>query len=129
MKKINEEFLHFLWKNQYLAGITFYTAGNFKLSVIDPGIHNLDSGPDFFAAKVKIDHTLWVGNVELHINASDWIRHHHGEDDAYDSVIMHVVYYHDCDITRKNGRTIPTAIIRFPHLLWDSLPGSNSKRV
>jgi hypothetical protein len=75
MKKINEEFLHFLWKNQQLTGVTFYTDGNFKLNVIDPGIHNHNSGPDFFNAKIELDDTIWAGNIELHINASDWIKH------------------------------------------------------
>ncbi len=84
MKKINEEFLHFLWKNQQLTGVTFYTDGNFKLNVIDPGIHNHNSGPDFFNAKIELDDTIWAGNIELHINASDWIKHGHPTDKSYD---------------------------------------------
>ncbi len=123
MKKINEEFLHFLWKNQHLAGVTFHTGNTFDLKVLDPGIYNTDAGPDFFNARVEIDRTIWAGNVELHINASDWLKHGHGEDPAYDSVIMHVVYFNDCVITRPDGQVIPTAILRFPHILWDKYTG------
>lgn len=120
MNKINEEFLHFLWKNQKLAGVSVISYDKKTIRVLDPGTHNMDSGPDFFNARVEIDGTLWAGNVELHINASDWIKHGHKEDAAYDSVILHVVYFNDCEITRENGLTIPSAVIRFPGLLWNS---------
>jgi len=120
MNKINEEFLHFLWKNQKLAGISIISSDKQNIRVLDPGYHNVDSGPDFFNARVEIDGTLWAGNVELHINASDWLKHGHKEDAAYDSVILHVVYFNDCEITRANGSKIPAAILRFPGLLWNS---------
>lgn len=120
MHKINEAFLHFLWKNQHLAGITCFSRENLKIEVIDPGHHNEDAGPDFFNARVKINDTMWAGNVELHINASDWIKHGHEKDPAYDSVILHVVYFDDCQITRANGESIPTVVLRFPGLLWSS---------
>ncbi len=119
MKKIDENFLHFLWKNQQLAGVVLSNCDNSTLNVIDPGIHNSDSGPDFFNAKIEIDNTLWAGNIELHINASDWIRHGHDNDPAYESVILHIVYFNDCIITRKSGEKIPAAVLRFPTLMWD----------
>jgi hypothetical protein len=119
MKKINEEFLHFLWKNQQLTGIVLTAASGRKIRVMDPGQHNQDAGPDFFNAKVRIDGTLWAGNVELHINASDWIRHGHSNDRAYDSVILHVVCFNDCEIRRPDGQVVPAAMLRFPTLMWD----------
>ena len=120
MKKINEEFLHFLWKNQHLTGIRLTSPENSRIEVLDPGMHNHDSGPDFFNAKVVINGTTWAGNVELHINASDWIKHGHREDKAYDSVILHVVCFNDCQITRTTGETIPAVMLRFPTLMWDT---------
>ena len=120
MRKINEEFLHFLWKNQHLTGIRLTSPGNSCIEVLDPGMHNLDAGPDFFNAKVTIDGTTWAGNVELHINASDWIRHGHSSDKGYDSVILHVVCFNDCEITRTTGETIPSVMLRFPSLMWDT---------
>ncbi len=118
MIKINEEFLQFLWKNHHLTGITVYSPEKSEIRVVEPGIQNLDAGPDFFNAKVVIDGTTWAGNVELHINASDWIKHGHSSDKTYDSVILHVVCFNDCEIRRMNGELIPVAMLRFPALMW-----------
>lgn len=79
------------------------------VEVIDPGLYNnSDAGPDFFNAKVKVDGILWVGNVEIHIKASDWYRHHHDKDSAYDSVILHVVQQADMEVKNSQGKTLTT---------------------
>ena len=57
-----------------------------EVEVIDPGLHNRNSGPDFFNAKVKIGGTLWVGNVEIH-DKSKWVsltvRYRCSQDTSY----------------------------------------------
>ncbi len=75
---------------------------------------NTNAGPDFFNAKLKIDDTLWVGNVEIHTQASDWLRHGHDRDIAYDSVILHVVSDSNCDVYRANGELVPQVILSCP---------------
>ncbi len=119
MLKITEEFLHFIWKNQSLTGILLESENGGNIEVLDPGVHNMDSGPDFFNSKISIDGTTWAGNVEIHINASDWMKHGHHHDPAYDSIILHVVYFNDCIITRSNNHQVPTTLLRFPHILWE----------
>lgn len=69
------------------------------VEVIDPGLHNFGAGPDFFNAKVRVGGQLWVGNVEIHLRSSDWYRHHHEDDPAYNNVILHVVGMKDCEVT------------------------------
>ncbi len=103
---MTEEFLHYLWKFKLLKGELLLTNGE-KVEIIHQGTHNTDAGPDFFNAKLKIGETLWAGNVEIHIKASDWYLHQHQNDMAYDTIILHVVYQNDIDIKRKNGETIP----------------------
>ena len=77
------------------------------VEVIDAGLPNTNAGPDFFNAKLKIGDTLWVGNIEVHTLASDWMRHGHDKDAAYDSVILHVAETVDCEVFRANGAPVP----------------------
>ncbi len=79
-----------------------------------PGLQNPNAGPDFFNAKLKIDGALWVGNIEIHTHSSDWFRHGHDCDKAYDSVILHVVSEADTEITRTNGEQIPQLLLTCP---------------
>ena len=77
------------------------------VEVIDAGLPNTNAGPDFFNAKLKIGSTLWVGNIEVHTLASDWMRHGHDKDAAYDNVILHVAETVDCEVFRANGAPVP----------------------
>lgn len=91
---MTEEFLHYLWKYK-LFNTPLQTLEGEDIGIFSPGIHNLNAGPDFFDARLKIGSTVWAGNVEIHINSSDWIKHGHHNDPAYDNVVLHVVYNHD----------------------------------
>lgn len=104
---MTEDFLHFIWKFKS-EGKEFQSADNDIIRVIRPGEHNRDAGPDFLHARVSMGGTLWAGNVEIHLRSSDWYRHRHHDDEAYDNIILHVVYQHDREISRKNGELIPT---------------------
>lgn len=104
---MNEEFLWYLWKYQLFNAPLMTTEGK-PVRVVKPGIHNIDSGPDFFNGQVKIDHTLWAGNIEIHTYSSDWFRHKHPNDPAYDNIIVHIVYSDDKEVYRKNNEKIPT---------------------
>ena len=77
------------------------------VEVIDAGLPNTNAVPDFFNAKLKIGGTLWVGNIEVHTLASDWMRHGHDKDAAYDNVILHVAETVDCEVFRANGVPVP----------------------
>ena len=108
---MNEDFLFYLWKFQ-LFSCNLFTSDGLQVVVVSAGTRNADSGPDYFNAKVKIGDTLWAGNIEIHTISSDWFRHHHDEDDAYDNIILHVVYENDKPVKRKNGEEIPTIEIK-----------------
>lgn len=104
---MQEDYLHFLWKYQKWNDFSLYTTKGVSVNVIHTGSHNFLSGPDFFNSRLIIGEQEWAGNVEIHIKASDWYRHSHHEDPAYDNVILHVVWEHDADIYRKNDTVIP----------------------
>ena len=109
---MTEEFLHYIWKYKRFNPTQLETQYGESIQVLKPGDHNSDSGPDFFNAKLKIGKTLWAGNVEIHIRSSDWNRHNHQSDPAYDNVILHVVHENDVKIVRKNGEEIQTLELR-----------------
>jgi hypothetical protein len=109
-----EELLQYVWKHKLFPLTAQTTIDDKPLEVIDPGLQNRDAGPDFFNAKIIIDGTTWVGNVELHLKASDWFLHHHDEDERYDSIILHVVEESDATIHRRNGLLIPQLMLPIP---------------
>ena len=93
---MKEEFIYYLWENRLLSKDLRTVEGE-SVYVISVGNRNYDSGPDFLDARIRIGKTLWVGHVEIHVNASDWFRHGHQNDDAYKNVILHVVYCNDTE--------------------------------
>lgn len=105
---MTEELLHYLWKFRLYKPGLYSTCNGLPLEIIHPGLHNTDSGPDFFNAKIKIDNTLWAGNVEIHHKSSDWERHEHHLNKAYDNVILHVVFQNDASTKNSAGIEIPT---------------------
>jgi len=105
---IKEELLHYVWKLKSFDHQSLKTVDGLILEIIHPGYHNHDAGPDFLDAKIEVDGTLWAGQVEIHIKSSDWLRHRHDTDDAYQNVILHVVFEDDARIKRKDDTTIPT---------------------
>lgn len=108
-----EQLYQYLWKTG-IRGNKFKDTDGHIIEVLDPGIHNHDSGPDFFNSKIKIDGVEWVGNVEIHVKASDWYRHRHDSDPAYHNVILHVVAVSDKRVTLPDGKLIPQIELTFP---------------
>ena len=95
--------MHYIWQHRLWRSEDMTTNDGRRVRVLDPGLLNTDAGPDFFNAKVEIDGQMWVGNVEMHVRASDWKRHGHDHDAAYDSVVLHVVDKDDAPVYRTNG--------------------------
>ena len=103
----------YLWK-QRMMGRRCVTVRGEDVEIQYAGIHNLDAGPDFHDARVRIAGQLWAGNVEIHVRASDWHRHGHDTDPAYHNVILHVVGVDDERVRRPDGSEIPQMVITFP---------------
>lgn len=102
-----EELMQYVWQHRLWPQRNLSTVDGRPVHIIDQGLLNRDSGPDFFNAKVKIGGQMWSGNIEIHVRASDWHRHGHNADPAYDSVILHVVDKDDMPVYRTNGELIP----------------------
>jgi hypothetical protein len=109
---MKEDFLHYLWKFKKFDVLNLKTTSEEEVVITNVGQYLQTSGPDFFNAKITIAGQLWAGNVEIHLKSSDWYVHHHERDDAYDNVILHVVWEHDTEIFRKNNEVIPVVELR-----------------
>lgn len=109
---MREDFLHFLWRWRRFDAQNLATADGQALEILHPGEPNLHAGPDFFNARIRMNETLWAGNVEIHLNASDWLAHRHDTDPAYDNVILHVVLDEDQRLCRPNGEPLPCLVLR-----------------
>lgn len=110
---MNEMLLQYMWEHRLWDSSRARTVDGLDVRIIDPGRRNTASGPDFFNAKININGRLWAGNVEVHIRASDWHRHRHDGDPAYDTVILHVVAESDCRIRRADGAEIPQLVLPY----------------
>jgi hypothetical protein len=110
---MKEEFLHYIWKYSLYNREHLCTDRDEAIEIIQPGEYNTNAGPDFINARIRIGKTLWAGNVEIHTISSDWDRHHHTSDKAYDNVILQVVSRHDQPVKRTNGEHIPTLTMEF----------------
>ncbi|MFN3021456.1 DUF2851 family protein [Chryseobacterium sp. TY3] len=104
---IREKLLQFLWSTKLFSSHDFVCTKGFPIEIINYGKWNYDQGPDFSLAKIKYQNTTFVGNIEVHVKSSDWHLHQHEKSDHYDSLILHVVYFDDCDIDSLKQKNIP----------------------
>ncbi|MFH1160462.1 MAG: DUF2851 family protein [bacterium] len=108
---MTEDFIQYLWRFRLLCTDLVTVTGE-KITILHPGESNRNGGPDFFNARLRIGQTTWAGNVEIHQKSSDWFRHGHDQDHAYDNVILHVVDSHDIDVTATGTKPIPVVEVR-----------------
>lgn len=109
---MNERLLQFIWQFQYFSTTALATTGNEFLRVEKTGLLNRHQGPDFSGVILTIGSTKWVGNVELHLRASDWHRHRHTVDKRYANIILHVVWEEDAMVTDACGNPFPTLVLQ-----------------
>lgn len=109
---MKEDFLYYLWSQLAFERADLRTTAGELLQILATGTRNADSGPDFAAARLRVGDVEWSGSVEMHLRASDWARHQHHLDPAYDQVILHVVWDADADVYRQDGTLIPVLALR-----------------
>jgi len=110
-----ETLLHYVWKHKLYETSDLLTEDGIPFEVLDPGIYNSNAGPDFFNAKIRMEGKTWVGNIEIHTASSDWYKHQHDKDRAYNSVILHVAEKIDeSEVRDSSGRLIPQWMISIP---------------
>jgi len=117
---MTEEFLQYIWKNALYYPSSLTTDNKEEVTVLSPGDINFNAGPDFLNARLRIGDTIWAGNIEIHINSSDWIKHQHQNNKAYNNVILQVVYQNDVKANLQNGSQVPTVEVKFEKRLYEN---------
>jgi len=102
-----EELLQFVWEARLFDGSGLLTTDGLAVEVINPGRVQHDAGPDLRDARLRIDGQEWAGTVEVHVRSSEWDRHGHQHDPAYDNVVLHVVHTADAEVRTLSGRRLP----------------------
>lgn len=117
---MNEKFISYLWKSRCFHSDLRTESGE-ELVIHNPGEQNTDSGPDFFNSRLRIGNTQWAGNIEIHVRSSDWYRHGHQNDPAFNNAILHVVLENDKPVVRNDGTELPTLVVKnlFPGQILD----------
>jgi len=106
---IDERVVTYIWSRKRFKRELRTTDGR-TISVISPG-QPQRAGPDFTGAELLIEAEAVRGDVEIHVNASDWYSHDHHADPLYNGVILHVVMWDDgvsLLIRKENGERVPT---------------------
>ncbi len=109
---MKEEFLHFVWQYQYFSSTNLATAQGKDIVIIEKGTYNNDAGADFSDATIQIGNEKWRGDVEIHLKSSDWHKHDHSANKAYNKVILHVVWEDDNPILYEDNTKIPTLTLK-----------------
>ncbi|WP_374440989.1 DUF2851 family protein [Epilithonimonas sp.] len=105
---MNEEILQYIWNYKKFRNFDFISTDGKTIEVLEFGEWNKNSGPDFLFAKIRIDDMIFVGNIEIHTKASDWVFHNHSGNSEFGNLILHAVYINDCNIPELEQQKIPT---------------------
>ena len=105
--------LHYIWEHCLWAGFEQQTTDGKSVEILSVGEHNRDAGPDYSHARIRIDGKEWVGNIEIHVCSSDWNKHRHHLDKAYDTVILHVVRTADKPVWNSRGELVPQCALNY----------------
>ncbi|MFH1970559.1 MAG: DUF2851 family protein [Verrucomicrobiota bacterium] len=90
-----ERHLQCVWFDAALRPGTLKTEQGDVIVVEHPGQWNMEDGPDFLDAVLRVgpDRRRLAGDVEIHVHPADWQRHGHARNPAYARVVAHVTYF------------------------------------
>lgn len=110
---LSERELFDLWEGQRFPPAALSSRRGERLSVIYRGRATGGPGPDFRDAVIAAPWGVLLGDVELHVRASDFARHGHALDPAYDRLVLHLVFWDDAgeDTRLASGRRVPVAAL------------------
>jgi hypothetical protein len=118
MREFSEETLQYMWSHKLIGAGPFSSTSGNSIEILRAGEKNAHAGPDFFNALVRVNGTSLAGNVEIHRKTSDWVKHKHQYDRAYDRLILHVVYEHDVELEQNMSHGVD--VLELKHIVGKS---------
>lgn len=91
---LNEDILSQLWYRQSFDRRNLQTIKGEKLTVLSAGEKSIEPFSDFTNAKIIVNDVVYTGDVEIHLNRSDWFKHKHSSKKSA-NIILHVFYNYD----------------------------------
>lgn len=90
-----ERHLKCVWHDSALRPGGLKTHLGEDVEVEHPGQWNLEAGPDFLDAVLRIgpEQRRVAGDVEIHIRPADWRQHGHAADSRYCRIVAHVTFF------------------------------------
>lgn len=91
----SERHLQCVWFDPALRPPDLHTSDEERVLVESPGVWDLEAGPDFLGAALRVGagRRRIEGDVEIHVHPRDWQQHGHAEDPRYSKVRVHVTYF------------------------------------
>ena len=118
---VEEKVIQQIWEKSDFMIDDLQTTHGEALKIMNSGKWNLaEEGPDFKEATISIDGRKVTGDVEIHFEEKDWIRHRHHKDPAYARVILHVLLYPPKGKKRvafSDKKQKPHTLVLLPYLL------------
>jgi hypothetical protein len=116
--KITETVVNNTWQSIACAGVELITVDEQRVHILYPGRPSDEPGSDIKDAVLKINGKNIKGDIEIHVHSSDWFKHAHHQDKAYNGNILHVVMFHDSENLTglENGGCIPIVSLINPSL-------------
>ncbi|HXX77978.1 MAG TPA: DUF2851 family protein [Ktedonobacteraceae bacterium] len=124
-----EDVVHRWWTLPLYVSLPLTDGNSYQL--IYPGRPGGPAGPDICDAVLSFSHAhtgsdtsagndevhKTIGDVEVHIRATDWFSHQHHTDKRYNNVVLHIVLICDSNqpTLRQDGIVIPTCSLNDIH--------------
>ncbi len=111
--KVTEKLISRIWQHKLVTEVA--TDNGEQIHIIHPGRSSNAPGCDFQDAVFTINGKMITGNIEVHVKSSQWQSHGHHRDPKYNSIALHVVWWHDSQAPTllQNGQVVPTICLGF----------------
>lgn len=111
---ISERLVQAIWADQLFSPIGLTSRNGQSIQILDPGRWNLEGGPDFRGAHLRIGEQSRYGDIEIHLHTSGWNEHHHDSNSAYNKVILDACLWEAdavASLKTQNGKAVPQLIL------------------